>query len=830
MLKNYFTVALRNLLKNRIYSLINIFGLALGLTCCICIALYTLDEFSYDSFHTKADRIYRLTTERIEPTRKEKFKLANTTPAIAHIFQHQFPEVEHIGRMRNYRMLFYVGEFKSFQDEIYVSDRSIFNIFDVEWVSGNKESIFTDSTDIVLSETMAKKYFGQSNPVGQIIQWRYSYDGTMKTLDMRVKAVYKDFPKNSHFHPAAFVNMTIFELESAGLYTKYKLSQAWSDHSFYTYFSLKKDAQAHTIEAKLPDFVNKFVQVPDEEQLKLGVKSSHYVLHIQKLKDIRLFSKLDTEISANANGEISTIYLYLIINFFILITACINFINLSTARASNRAKEVGIRKVVGAQRYSLIYQFLGETLIITLLAFILAFSFAELVLPMFNAFTDKSLHLSALFSNIYYFFGLLLFIVFVSLLSGLYPAWVLSSFQPIQVLKGKWMGNPKGKTLRTVLVISQFAIATIMVVGTLVTYYQLNFMRNKSLGYNKEHLINLRYYSELKRNFDKFKADLIDKNIITNVTHSSRIPSDRLLDNMSYTLKPNTEKNKDKSEFILRSLSVGDDFFETYQIPLAAGRHFEKGQAFDTNSVVVNEKTLEIFGFSCAEDAIGKTVYVSCCMMENRPFTIIGVKKNIVFESINQEVVPLVVHYKDKEASMAITVKIDGNNHLDAIRHLEAVWAKYLPERPFEFKFLDEKIEKTFVDYEKNFTLICILSYLSLIIACLGLFGLVSFITQQRTKEIGIRKVLGADMSNIMALLLKDFLQLLLVANLIALPLSYFFIDSWLQSFIVHIILWKYWPLFIASGMFTLLMACLTVSYKIFRVAGINPVWILRNE
>ncbi len=820
MFKNYFKVAFRNLFKRKVYSFINITGLAVGLTCCILIALFIADETSYDKFHSKSDRIYRVTRDFWGNNKLSLLHLGHVAPPIGPLLKQQFPDIQEVVRFFNSNDLFTIKD-QSFKEQNgYFAEPSAFKVFDFKVTKGDASKALNKPRTLMLSTTLAKKYFGNENPVGKTLKWQYNG----QKMSLKITGVFEPFPDNAHFHPNYLISFST--LDNKKIYGRKGLKRNWGNNSFLTYILLPPNYNSKNISSKLDNFIDKTygAYLASRKKQANTQKASDFThLYLQKLTDIHLHSHLDSE--AEANGDINNIYVFAIVGLFILLIACINFINLSTARSANRAKEVGIRKVVGAYRQHLIFQFLSEAVLMTLIALVVAIGLVEAILPSLNKFVDKNLSMSY-FSNAGIIFLLLGFMLLVGILAGFYPALFLSSFQPVKVLKGRLATGSKNSTLRTVLVVSQFSVSIVLIVCTAIVYQQLSFINNKSLGLDKDHVINLRNNISVGNKYETFRQELLKNPLIKNLGRSTLAPSQRLVNSSGAAEEVELNDSIQKSNIKLRTLRADHDFLETFNIPLVKGRYFSrKFKTDDSAAFFINETAAQRIGWKNPEDAVGTRFKYN-----GRTGQIIGVMKDFNFESIHETVKPIVMFIRNDNRYSNISVKMQGKNIKETLAYIQKTWEKFAPEHPFSYQFVDERFAQLYQKEQKQATLFMIFAGLAIMIACLGLYGLTSFIAEQRTKEIGIRKVLGASVSSILQLVSKNFVILVLMAIGIALPLAFYGMDRWLDSFAYHIKLLNYWYVFLASGLIALLIALATISSQVLKVAKINPSQVLRNE
>jgi putative ABC transport system permease protein len=816
MFKNYLKIAFRNLMKYKAYSFINILGLAIGMACCILILLYVRDELSYDRFHENSDRIFRVTREWFNQDGTSSLHLGHVAPPIAPLMKIDFPDIERVARLTGGGTTLVGYQSKYFEEPgFFFADAEIFDVFTLPFVKGDPKTALSDPNSVVITEEMAAKYFRDEDPLNQVI----NVDGE---ADLKVTGVIKNIPHNSHFHFDFLGAMKLLE----NFYGA-EAFQNWGSNNYATYLLLPENYDIAQIEGQFPAFLDRHLTAAYERDtgapptVKPSISNK---LHLWPLTDIHLHSHLDSEIEPN--GDIKNVYIFSSVAFFILLIACINFMNLATARSANRAKEVGLRKVVGADRQRLIQQFLGESVILSVVSLLLAILMVELALPVFSNFTGKMLELG-LTQNLPMAAVLVGIALFVGILAGSYPAFFLSRFQPAFVLKGvKGSARSAHSSLRKGLVIFQFAISIILIISVGVVNNQLEFCRTKNLGLNKEHLVILPASDEMVQRYPAFKNRLLQHPNITGVAASKRVPSARLLDSSGARII-----DGEKSEpinFRIANVRVDHDFIDTYGMEIIAGRNFSTEFSTDsTEAFILNETAVKKIGWASAADAIGKPFGYG-----SRNGKIIGVVKDFHYESLHVPITPVVLLIMPQNFnSISVRIRPERMEDITAtLGFLENVWQEYRPNFPFTYSFLDDRYDQLYLSEHKLGQIFSAFSALAIFIGCLGLFGLASYTAEQRTKEIGIRKVMGASVSNLVLLLSKDFTKLVAVATLVSWPLAYFAMTSWLQDFAYRInINSQLLTFFMAAGL-ALGIALVTVSYQAIKAALINPVNSLRYE
>ncbi|GAB4009989.1 ABC transporter permease [Spirosoma migulaei] len=801
MLRNYLLIAFRNLRKHKTFGFINITGVAVGLACFLLIALYVKDELSYDRYNTKADRIYRVTRTFLSSDGTASLKLAQAAPPFGPLIKQDFPEAEQVVRTISNDGLVRYGEHSFNEEDMYFAESNLFKVFDFTLVSGNPDLALVNPFSIMFSRPMAEKYFGNENPIGKTVRLNNQFD-------MTVTGVYEPLPAQSHFHPTILISLSTFN--DNRVYGAEGLRTNYSNNSFNTYLLLRPGADPKRIEAAFPAFQDK--HVPPEEGRKASLWS---VLNLQKLTDIHLRSHTDSEVEPT--GDISYIYLFSAIGLFILLIACINYMNLATARSAGRAKEVGMRKVVGALRAQLIGQFLSESVVLVTIALGIASLLVVLFLPALNDFTHKQLVFKQLLDP--GFLGIVLGITLLTgLVAGSYPAFFLTSFRPLGVLKGQIASTMRTGKLRQVLVITQFAIAIVLIISTAVVYNQMKYIQDYRLGYAKDQVLLLPDVGDSTTNYETLKQQLIQTGVVRDMGRSSRIPSGRLLD--SYGAMAMKGDTMAPVKINLRGLSVDYDFIPAYQIGMAAGRNFSRSHSTDTSMVVLNETAVRQLGWT-PEQAIGKPFQYGPAKGQ-----IIGVTKDVHFESLHQQMAALAMILRPGQLNW-LSVPLKGSVPA-ALQRVETVWKQFFPERPFDYQFLDARFDRLYAREQTQQTLFSVFAGVAILISCLGLFGLSMFMAEQRTKEIGIRKVLGASEVSLVAMFSKDFMKLVVVALLIASPVAWYAMHTWLNDFAYRTDI--HWWVFLLAGGLTVLIALLTVSFQSVKAALTNPVKSLRSE
>lgn len=799
MFKNYLKLAFRNLLKHKAYSSINIAGLALGMACCILIMLYVQDELSYDKFHRDADRIFRVAMTI--DTRGVPTSFAPTMGPLAAALVNDYPEITDVVQIlpAGTVQVSPAPDQHYYEDRAYLADSSFFRIFSFRLLHGDPAQALAQANAVVITREKALKYFGQENALGK----RLDVNGT----SYLVTGVMEDIPSSSHFKPEV--------VSSLGLLRSREFMQNWHANMLHTYIKIAEGVSPQAVEQKISKVADRYVG----DQIRANNQT--YTYFLQPITAIHLHSDLRYELEANS--RIVYVQIFSVSAVLILLIACINFMNLATARSMRRAKEVGLRKVVGAYRSQLMIQFLGESLFYRILAVLLALTVVEISLPFFNTLAAKNLDLN-LTANAPLLTGIVLITVLVGLLSGSYPALFLSAFRPAEVLKGKLtagISTPRfgAPALRKVLVVLQFAISIALIAGTLVISQQMNFLREQNLGFAKEQMLvlALRGRSEMAEKFETYKSEFLQHPNILSATVSHSVPGRGVSNNLM------AERENEDNRVQMNLLFVDYDFFKTYGIPLLAGRDFSKEITTDTDGKValLNEAAMKAFGWNDPNAVVGK---------QFDGFTgpeAIGVVMDFHFKSLHESVGPLMLLVRPRSFQY-ISLRLKTENTAETMAFVQQKWSALLPDKPFEYFFLDEDYDKQYQAEQRLGTVFSDFSILAIGIACFGLFGLVSYAAEQRTKEIGVRKVLGASVSGIVGLLSKDFVKLVLIANLLAWPIAWYAMNRWLENFAYRIDIG--WSIFALAGGMTLLIALLTVSTQAIKAALSNPVEALRYE
>ena len=808
MITNYLKIAFRNLMKYKFISFINLFGLTVGLSCCLLILTYIIHELSYDKYNKNADRTYRFTRQFNSPDGKVWLHLGTISPPFGPRLENDFPEIEKMTRLLQFGPTPMRFEDKIFNEtDVFVADEKLFDVFNVEVTKGNPKKALSDMYSVMLSEEKAKKYFGNEDPMNKSVRIFNQYD-------LKVTGVYKSFPSNSHLHPGMMISFPT--LRDSSMYGEQQLQTNWGNNSFFTYVLLPANYDPKKIESRLPAFLDKNMPTNPKATQK---PSAFTALFLQKLTDIHLRSHLDYE--AEENGDIKRVYIFSAIALFILLIACINYMNLSTARSALRAREIGIRKVAGAQRKEIIAQFLSESVFIAFIAMAIAVLLTWTALPWLNKLSGLKMEMSLL--NKWQLIVPVLAAPFViGIFSGLYPAIFMSSFKPVRVLKGLFKVS-HGFSFRQVLVVTQFSISIILIICTAIVFQQLRYIQKRSLGFDREHIVTVPYNNSLSPQYEAFRTELLRSPAIKNVGRSSRIPTGRLLDADNAQIPVGDSLQPVKAD--IKMVSADHDFITTYAVKMKAGRNFSREFGTDTSSFIINEAAVVGIGWKSAEDAIGKPFYYGGVRGK-----IIGVTADFHFESLHDTIVPIVLFMPTPQNAFfgRLSVKVAGQDIPGALAQLEKTWRKFLPEAPFDYTFLDENFDNLYKAERVQGTLFTVFSCIAIFIACLGLFGLSAFTITQRIREIGIRKVLGASVPGIVQMISKDFIKLVAISALIAFPVAGYVMYKWLQDFAyrTNIPWWVFPTALLIAG----LIALITISFQAIKAATANPVKSLRSE
>jgi putative ABC transport system permease protein len=803
MIKNQFIIAIRNLIKQKGYFIINLLGLTIGLTACLLITFYVIDELKYDRYHEKAERIYRVGYDFEKPN-GDKTHQVITEYVLKESFESYFNQIETFVRI-GYPFSYYVEyeDKKIYQSKISLVDKDFFDVFSFEWIAGNPKGALDEPFTIVITETVAKKFFGDENPINKTLRIMTNRGGAPS----RITGVIKDMPTNSHFH----LNIMMSMGSAPNVLSRLDLND-WGNMSVYSYILMPENASIESIRKKSKDFT---AQMRGDERTVLPD------LLIQPLLDIHLHSNARFEMETNGNYR--NVMIFSIIAIFILLIASINYMNLATARSAKRSLEVGMRKVLGAKKMSLVFQFLGEAIIMTFLSLILSLALADILMPTFNKIAGKEINIIWM-NNLWIILLTFVIAIVIGIFSGSYPAFFLSSVKPLNALKKKSKNSSSSSILRKILVIFQFSISVILIVCTLIVFLQWSYLKNKPLGIDPSNIVLMR--SPGTEKYETFKEELLKNPNIKSITASSKRPTYNLSSNLSYTAE-GIEYNGNK---FMKYVTVEYDYFETLKNKIVEGRSFDRNIREDENSTfILNEAAIKEFGW---DEPLGK-------MFETREIDnttgewvprkgqVVGVAEDFHFESVRSKIVP-VMYFINHGMINWLIIKINSSNTSETLEYIKEKWDDLNVEIKYAPAFYNDDLDALYRAEERFFKLFVIFSGLAIVIACMGIFGLASYTAEQRTKEIGIRKVMGASVSTIVRLINREFLILVLISNIIAWPIAWYFMKNWLINFTYKINL-SIWP-FIISGLIAIIIALLSVTYKSLKASNTNPVEALRYE
>ncbi len=813
MLKNYFTTAIRNILKNRIYSLLNITGLAIGVMAFIMIMLYVRYELSFDKYSSNSNQIYRVATRG---SLNGDFEMAVSPAPVGAAFVEEIPGVINFTRVRNFGFPVIRYNEKVFSEERWFSaDSSFFEVFDISLIQGDAKTALKEPNTVVITKSTAERYFGSEDPMGKVFN-------SDKRRDYVVTGVVEDPPANTHFHYDFLASLMSYQ-EAAN-------NQIWVSNNFYTYLLLDKNTSPEQVVDEFPGMVLKYAGPQIEQFLgvsweKLIEQGASYGFYLQSLVDIHLKSNLDNEVEQN--GNVLYVKIFSIVALFILIIACINFMNLATARSTKRAREVGVRKTLGSKRSQLIQQFLTEAILLSFVSFIFAVLLVKLLLPLYNNVGGFQLELN-LFSDPVVLPALSILMLLVGVISGSYPAFYLASFNPLKVLKGSPQASGYKSWLRSGLIIFQFIISITLFIGTMVIYTQLKYIQNKDLGYDKQDVVIVEKTDDLGAQIFSFKEDLKQDPRIISVSNSTSLIGHDFNGNVKQI------QGEPLENAILFTNFFADGLYgETYGLELVKGRFFSDDRPSDTLSAVINETAAKAMGI---DDPIGRMI-INIDNDPNNPILtpIIGVVKDFHMQSLHTEIRPMLLQssmliqsFGGTGAGRYTALKISEEDVKGTLAFIEEIWNKYAIDQPFEYTFLDDDFNQLYIAEERTIKFVTTFTVLAIFIASLGLFGLSSFIAEQRTKEVGIRKVLGASVQNIYLLLSKDILKLVAIATVISWPITYMTMNRWLENFAYRIEFSQ--TLFLMGGVLAFVIAQATVTTQALKTAKRNPVKALKYE
>ncbi|MBN2265394.1 MAG: ABC transporter permease [Candidatus Aminicenantes bacterium] len=817
MLKNYFVTAWRNIVKAKGFSFLNIAGLAVGLAVCLLILLYVRAETSYDAYHAHVDRIYRIQNAWLNADGSIRGEFATLAPSYAILLSNDFPEIERLARTWNPSGTVVRAGDRTFTEErLFFAEPEIFDILTLPLVQGDPATALNDVGGIVLSRTTARRYFGDADPMGRSITLP-----SRGNLEFRVTGVMEDVPLHSHIHFDFLASyITLKGLSGSGDADYFHGTRNFSDNVTAVYVRLAAPNGGPELQAKMPAFLDRHFPAREDEQGRLVKTSESRTLHVQKVKDIHLYAH--TRADFEPAGDIRTVRLFTIIALFILAIACVNFVNLSTARGAKRAKEVGLRKVVGAARRTLAAQFLGESFLVTFLALLLAMGLTLLALPAYGRFVGHPFGAATLVSPAG--LGLLLAgFLLTGLAAGVYPAFFLASFRPSTILRGELTRGKGGVALRKGLVVCQFAISIALIFAVTVIARQTRFLRTADLGYARDNIICIPVETAVSRRWTDMKTALLREPTVLAATLSKRAPAGRLLDSPGFWAE--IDGNRVQSAFGMPHNRVEHDFFKTYGMTLVAGRDFSVEIPSDAaEAFVLNETAVRRLGIQSPEDAVGMAFGT---FAPNRNGRVIGVVRDFNYESMHSPIVPIVSYVAPEQAN-TLSLRIAPGSLDKVARHVQSVFDSIHPAGPVEYDFLSERLAALYRGEERAMRLFFLFSFLAVTIGCLGLFGLAAFSAERRTKEIGIRKVFGASAPSVAALLSREFTKWVVVANVVAWPVAAFGMHRWLRGFAYRVSIGIV-P-FVLSASLAMAVALLTVSYQAVRASLADPVRSLRYE
>jgi putative ABC transport system permease protein len=786
MFRNYLKVAFRNIRRNKLFSGINILGLAVGMACSIFILLWVQHERSYDKFHKNGANIYRLTVE------VSGLKASLAVAPIAKAMRNEIPAVKNTCMLSGTGGLFQYGERRFEENRVYFADSTFLQLFSFPLVKGDKNTALLNPTNVLITEKLAKKYFGNEDPMGKVLRMN-------STDNFTVTGVLANVPANSHLQFDMILPLRFMARGNDDF-----VKNVWDNYNYWTYVQLAENVNS----AASVKNVNKQIN----DLLKRNEKNLQAKLELQAMYDIHLRSNYLGDVEGN--GNIQYVRIFSLVAIVVLIVACINFMNLATARASRRAKEVGMRKVAGAKRTQIIRQFLGESVMIAFISLFIAIGIVWLLLPAFNNLSGKDISLDFLDGNL--FILLPAIAIITGMISGSYPALFLSSFQPVKVLKGTFSFGNRGALLRNGLVVMQFVVSISLMVAAFVVYDQLKFIRNKNLGYDRENLLYVPVKGDLWKNNEALRTNLLQNQLTQDYTFLAQLPTNLL----SGTVQVDWPGKDPKNQVIFPQISVDEGFVNAFKTTIIAGRGFSKDIKTDEKNYILNEKAIKVMGMT-PESAIGQMF-----SLWGNKGTIIGVVKDFNFKPVHQAIEPLIMRYSKSGGVFVVRTK-PGKTEA-TINALKTICAQLNPEYPFTYDFLDQDLAKLYRAEQQMGSIFNVFTILAIFISCLGLFGLTNYIAEKRTKEIGIRKVIGASVAGIVALLSKGLIALVLVAICIATPLAWWVMNSWLNDFAYHIDI--SWWVFAIAGIGSISIAMITVSFQAIKAALANPIKALRSE
>ncbi|MBS1506556.1 MAG: ABC transporter permease [Bacteroidetes bacterium] len=811
MIRNYLTTAFRIMLRQRVYSAINIFGLTLGIASCLVLVLYIGDELSYDQFHHDADRLYRVDFHA--RLNGQDIHSARTGVPMAEGLMNEVPQVESVVRVNKWNTIPVRYEEKIFTEKRFLlADSNFFEFFNFKLIAGNPKEALKGPHKVVISTTAARKYFGYKgpgdmSPIGKVFAF-----GSMGETTAEVTGIAEDGPSNSHLHFDFVLSLQTWD----DLWKQ----TVWLNNSLITYFKIKPNADIKDVDAKYSYFIEKYCVQELERFLQMNWKQfkehdNDLYFTSTPVMSIHLHSQISEELEAN--GNIQYLYLFGAIALFIIVLACINFMNLSTARSSNRAKEVGVRKSIGALRSRLVGQFLMESYLYAIISVILAMVLISLSLNFFNQIASKEIQFTQLIQP-QFIGGLLLFILIIGLLAGSYPAFYLTSFRPVEVLKGKVRAGMKSSGIRNGLVVFQFVISIGLIISTLMVYRQLNYVQSKNLGFDKENVMNLLHTLNLGKNAVPFKNELMQHPEVVAASYANRLPPS--IDWNSVIKTADT-----KQEHYVSFYLMDYDHLKALGYTMASGRFFSRDFPTDSSAILINETAARQMGL---ENFEGKSLLASVNSPSERSYHIIGILKDFNFESLKTNIRPMAVML-GTEPNYEMAIRLTSGNTAAKVKLVERIWKKYAPQAPFEFSFLDQNFDAQFRAEQRMGEVFIFFTGLAIVIACLGLLGLATFAAEQRAKEISIRKIMGSSISGIVFLLTKDFARLILIAFVLALPITWYALEKWWLEGFAYRVGFDVTVMAVA-GVVAVVVGLLTIGYQSVKAAMGNPVDSLKNE
>ncbi|GHM99723.1 ABC transporter permease [Cytophagales bacterium WSM2-2] len=792
MYKNYLKITLRVFNREKLYSLINVSGLALGFLCCLMIYLFIRDEISYDKFHQDGDRVYRIASAYMRQSKWEPY--SSNSWRTGELIRSNYPELKELVMICSDEGILVYKDKRIYETKMAWVGDNFFKVFSFPLVSGNPDDALRGTNKVVISESMAAKYFGAENAIGKV------FEANDNSYQLQVSAVMKDMPHNSHFHFDFLMSSeTLRKIAPSGMFT----NVGWDSQHLYA--KATPGANPALLEASFPAFIDKNLDF---------MKSDKFKLFLQPLKSIHLESNNGLEIEPN--GSLSQVYTFSVIAIFILVIACVNYVNLTTARSLRRAKEVGVRKVMGGKQTDLVKQFLSESFIITFMAILIALVFALLLLPQFNQFAGKEIPLSVLLTP-EVLLTLIASVIVIGLMAGFYPAVMLSSFKPTNNLKGVDLGGKSGFLFRRGLVILQFVISIGLIAGSTIVFQQWNFLKNKELGLNENMLISVPLQTMNRNKLDAFKEMLLADHSIKKIgTSNMKMPG--WISNSTGYQAEDVDISKVTNQ-TMKIMRTDFDFFDAIETKFADGRNFARKFPSDSSAIIINESAVAQLGW---KNPVGKWME-----LDNKKYTVVGVVKDFHFESLHR-LIPPTIFILSSEWLNWVYVRIDNANTQHAISHLKKTYSQFVTNRDFSYSFVDEDMKSQYNAEEKFTETFTLFTALAIVIACLGTFGLISFAAERKSKEIGVRKVLGASVGQVSYLLVREFIILLVIASAISLPLTWYFLNNWVDTFIYRITI-GYGP-FVLAVVIAAFIVIVTTGFRAMKAAMANPVDSLRDE